>query len=67
MKRSHLRNVLAVSTIMLSFGSLPSFAQGVLAEIHGTVFDPTGAPLTNATITVTDIAKGWTRDRKSVV
>jgi hypothetical protein len=60
-KHSHLRSVLAVSTILLSFGTLHTFAQGVLAEIHGTVFDPTGAPLTHATITITDTAKGWTR------
>jgi hypothetical protein len=37
------------------------YAQGVLAEIHGTVTDSADLPLPGATITVTDTAKGWTR------
>ena len=36
-------------------------AQGVLAEVHGTITDPAGLVLPNATVTVTDTAKGWTR------
>jgi hypothetical protein len=36
-------------------------AQGVLAEVHGIVTDSTGLALQNATITVTDTAKGWSR------
>ncbi len=36
-------------------------AQGVLAEVHGTVTDSAGLPLPGATIMVVDMAKGWTR------
>lgn len=61
MKHFRLRTGLAVSTLLFSLGTVQAFAQGILAEIHGTVLDPTGAPISNATITVTDTAKGWTR------
>lgn len=36
-------------------------AQGVLAEIHGIVTDPSGAVIPNATVLIVDQAKGWRR------
>src|ERR1700761_5251337 len=47
--------------MLLSPGAYRVLAQGILAEIHGTVTDSTGAPISNATVMVTDTAKGWTR------
>ncbi len=42
----------------ITFSSRPTFAQAVYGTIFGTVTDNTGAVVPNATITVTDVAKG---------
>ncbi len=41
--------------------SLTAQAQGVLAEIHGTVTDGAGSIIPHASVTVVDTAKGWKR------
>lgn len=47
--------VLAVSYFALS---IPADAQAVFGSITGTITDPTGAVIPNATLTVTDVNKG---------
>jgi Carboxypeptidase regulatory-like domain/TonB dependent receptor len=42
-----------------------SFAQAVFGSIVGTVTDPTGAVLPNATVVVTDLSKGTTQNVQS--
>lgn len=49
----------ALFTTLLASSALHS--QGVLAEVHGIVTDSSGLALPNATVTVVDTAKGWTR------
>ncbi len=61
-KRFHM--AIAALTI-ISPGWRTLHSQGVLAEVHGTITDPSGLALPNATVTVTDTAKGWTRDLHS--
>ena len=51
--------LLMVALAFLTAGALrPAFSQAVYGTIFGTVTDNTGAVVPNATITVTDIAKG---------
>jgi outer membrane receptor protein involved in Fe transport len=51
--------LLIVALAFLTAGALrPAFSQAVYGSIFGTVTDNTGAVVPNATITVTDIAKG---------
>jgi hypothetical protein len=48
--------------LLMSLSASPALlAQGVMEEVHGIVTDSTGLALQNATITVTDTAKGWSR------
>jgi hypothetical protein len=57
--RQHLRASLLATTAALLVVSAPcASAQAVFGQILGTVTDPTGAAIPNATITVTDVAKG---------
>jgi hypothetical protein len=59
--RQHLRASLLATSAALLFASSPcASAQAVFGQILGTVTDPTGAAIPNATITVTDVAKGTT-------
>ena len=46
-------------------GSKVSYAQGVLAEIHGIVSDPSGAVIPHANVLIVDQAKGWQRTVKT--
>jgi hypothetical protein len=57
--RQHLRASLLATTGALLLASSPcASAQAVFGQILGTVTDPTGAAIPNATVTVTDVAKG---------
>ena len=57
--RQHLRASLLATSAALLFASSPcASAQAVFGQILGTVTDSTGAAIPNATITVTDVAKG---------
>jgi hypothetical protein len=57
--RQHLRASLLATSAALLVASAPcASAQAVFGQILGTVTDPTGAAIPNASITVTDIAKG---------
>lgn len=47
----------AFAALLLS-SAIPSFGQAVYGSIYGTVTDSTGAVIPNATVTVTDEAKG---------
>ena len=52
------RILIACVVLMVASLNLPSaFSQAVYGTIFGTVTDPTGAVIPNATITVTDISK----------
>ena len=50
----------AVTIMILSLVPTMSFGQVTTGTIFGTVTDPQGAAIANATVTVTDIAKGTT-------
>ena len=57
--RQQLRASLLATSAALLFASSPcASAQAVFGQILGTVTDPTGAAIPNATVTVTDVAKG---------
>lgn len=57
----HLRLPLIVGVIATSLAwGHSAEAQAVFGQIQGTVTDPTGAAIPNATITVTDVSKGTT-------
>ncbi len=58
--RLHLRALLvcAAVTLSLAISAKSASAQAVYGSILGTVTDSTGAVVPNATITVTDVAKG---------
>ena len=58
-RASHLRRILiACVVLVLASLNLPNaFSQAVYGTIFGTVTDPTGAVIPNASITVTDISK----------
>jgi hypothetical protein len=57
--RQHFRASLLATTAALLVASAPcASAQAVFGQILGTVTDPTGAAIPNATITVTDVSKG---------
>ena len=49
-------SALALSAVLLSAGA--SYGQAIYGSLNGTVTDPTGAAVPNATVTVTDISKG---------
>jgi hypothetical protein len=44
--------------VVLSMAAGPAWSQEVTAAIVGTVTDPSGAPITGATVTVTDVDRG---------
>ncbi len=48
----------AVTILVLSLTPTLSFGQAVFGSIFGTVTDPQGAAVQNATVTVTDVSKG---------
>jgi len=52
--------VLIAAATILAY-TLPSSAQSTTGRILGTVTDPSGAPLTSATVVVTDIRQGTSR------
>ena len=57
--QAHLRtSLLALAAGALLSAAPCAMAQAVFGQIQGTVADPTGAAIPNATITVTDVAKG---------
>ncbi len=47
---------LALTAVLLTAGT--SYGQAIYGSLNGTVTDPTGAAIPNATVTVTDISKG---------
>jgi hypothetical protein len=52
--------------IALLFGGMSiAFGQSPLATVRGEVRDPSGAPIPNANVTVTDKGKGTTRSQKT--
>lgn len=54
-----LRSWKALSlTVCLVAFATPSFAQAVYGSLYGTVTDTTGASVPDATVTITDVAKG---------
>ena len=57
MHKKFLRSAVVSGVCALLF-TIPSFGQAVYGSIFGTVTDSTGAVVPNATITVTDAAKG---------
>src|SRR6202140_5456125 len=48
---------LFILTCLVALAS-PAFGQAVYGSIYGTVTDPTGSVVPNASITITDVAKG---------
>src|SRR5258708_14914202 len=48
---------LVILTCLVALAS-PAFGQAVYGSMYGTVTDPTGSVVPNATVTVTDVAKG---------
>src|ERR1700758_1890847 len=58
--KSYVRTalVLALSACACLLISVPASAQSVYGSIFGTVTDPSGAAIANATITVKDVSKG---------
>ena len=56
---SHGRRMLMIGLmITLSFGASISYAQQVFGSIYGTVTDPSGSPVNNAKVTISDVTKG---------
>ena len=51
---------LASSVLLMALTPTLSFGQAIFGSIFGTVTDPQGAAVANATITVTDLGKGTT-------
>jgi hypothetical protein len=51
---------LAIFAISLLFSTRPALSQAVYGSIFGTITDPSGAVVPNATVTVTDVTKGTT-------
>ena len=48
----------AVTLLILAMASIPALGQVTSGTIIGTVTDPQGAAVQNATVTVTDVSKG---------
>jgi len=48
---------LFILTCLVALAS-PAFGQAVYGSIYGTVTDPTGSVVPNASVTITDVAKG---------
>ena len=57
-KTGNVASAFVVSLLFLSFASTPAIAQVTTGSILGTVHDSTGAVVPNATVTITDTAKG---------
>ncbi len=57
-KTGNVASAFVVSFLFLSFASTPTIAQVTTGSILGTVHDSTGAVVPNATVTITDTAKG---------
>jgi hypothetical protein len=55
---SLIASILVVLVVLVIAGSRPANAQSVYATVHGTVTDPTGAVVPNATVTALDTSKG---------
>src|SRR5712675_1418035 len=51
-----------LSVVVLLLVSLPLFSQGSQGTINGGVFDSTGGALAGAKVTITDVARGTTRN-----
>lgn len=49
---------LALSAVMVTATAATSYGQAIYGSLYGTVTDPSGAAIPNATVTVTDISKG---------
>jgi carboxypeptidase family protein len=65
-----MRSGSRVVTVMLGLGcllglSISAFAQSATTSLHGTVYDPKGAVVSGATLTLTNPATGFTRSTKS--
>lgn len=59
-----LTRVSVLAALLVGLGGLPAFAQ-FLSGIEGTVHDPTGALVSGAKVTVTDVQIGVTRETKT--
>ncbi|MFP5227892.1 MAG: carboxypeptidase regulatory-like domain-containing protein, partial [Acidobacteriota bacterium] len=57
--------VLVALVVAVSFCCSPANAQAVFGSIVGTVTDPTGAVIPNASVTVTDVNKGISQTAKT--
>src|ERR1700755_221435 len=57
-KTGNFASAFVVSLLFLSFASTPAIAQVTTGSILGTIHDSTGAVVPNATVTITDVAKG---------
>lgn len=58
MKIAGKARTLALAAALVVAGTGYSYGQAIYGSLYGTVTDPTGAAIPNATVTVTDIAKG---------
>jgi hypothetical protein len=60
-----LAATLILTTLSVVFGVSRAYAQAVFGSIVGTVTDPTGAVVPDATVVVTDVSKGTTQTVQS--
>ena len=59
-----LTRVSVLAALLVGLGGLPAFAQ-FLSGIEGTAHDPTGALVSGAKVTITDVRIGVTRETKT--
>src|SRR3979411_1836126 len=64
-KTGRFVSALVASFVFLSLANRPVIAQVTTGSILGTVHDSTGAVVPNATITITDTAKGTTSTKQT--
>jgi hypothetical protein len=59
---TYLKGMLALAAccLVVSLSCLPSFGQAIYGNIVGTVTDPSGAPVPNAKVTITNVGQGVT-------
>jgi hypothetical protein len=57
----HFSRRVSLLFAFLALASHGLLAQGVSADIRGTITDPSGATVKDAVVTITDVTKGWSR------
>jgi hypothetical protein len=63
LRRSTFVSMAAMATLTIGFsGTALAQSQSINGSIHGQVTDPTGAPVPNVTVSVTNSDTGYTRD-----